>query len=165
MSLDKLDIESAMCVMYLAGSSIRQVAAHYNCSFCRVHNVLKRNNVPRRKRALLTLEVEARIVELYSPSMSGKDVAERLGVSLSLVYNTLRKRGVATLGSGDRPDRLYAQSPLNETSVWELRTIALHCHNWAKLGRMFGVSANAAKCAVVGFTWKHVPMPSLQATG
>lgn len=150
-----------ICAMYEQGASIRQVAKHHQCSICKVQGVLKRNGVKMRPAPTRTpADIEARVVELYSPKMSALDVSVQLGISTAVVYRILKRCNAKVLGMGDRPDLWRARAVLDDKRVWEMRVVALCCRSWTKLGAMFGASPNVARSAALGFTWKHVPMPS-----
>lgn len=78
---------------YHAGSTIKELAAHFQIHRTTVSKVLERRGVQRRYRPLTPAQIE-RTVIAYRVGNSVKTIGDLLGVDASTIWRTLRRKGV-----------------------------------------------------------------------
>ncbi len=80
-------------VAYQTGSTIKELAAHFQIHRTTVSKVLERRGVPRRYRPLTPEQVE-HAIEAYQTGSSSKMLGDLLGVDACTIWRTLRRKGV-----------------------------------------------------------------------
>jgi transposase-like protein len=90
--------EAEVVKQYLSGASLSDLARQYRCSSAGIGKILRRRDVPRRRRGnpgyQLTPEQDAQIVQGYEDGESIEQVAPRFGVNTRYVSRTLCAAGV-----------------------------------------------------------------------
>ena len=83
--------------MYYSGMAIAAIMAELGLSSpdCIYALIDKRRRGAYKKRAKITPEVEAKIVDMRRKGLSIPEIAKRLGVSVGSVYRVLAKHGLA----------------------------------------------------------------------
>lgn len=82
--------EAAIVAMYRAGSTYRQIGAHYGLSTERVRQLLRQANEPARRKEISTAQVAA----MYTSGMSGGRIATEIGCTPDTVYRHLCWAGI-----------------------------------------------------------------------
>ena len=57
----------------------------------------------------------------------------------------------------------HPHAKLTDAKVIEMRQYAAEGNSSLECSLVWGISQRAAYCAIVGITWKHVPMPDAPA--
>lgn len=94
---------------------------------------------------------------LESRHMNGKRSDNRLS---NLAYGTPKQNSQDAKEHGTWcRGEIHGFAKLTDYKVISMRKLRSLGRSYASLGRTFGVSAETAKSAVLGETWKHVPHP------
>jgi hypothetical protein len=100
----QLDAEQVqeLIVGYQAGATVYELGARFGIERRTVSNILKRHDVPMRRRGLSPERVD-NAIHLYNLGWSMARVGEHLGVNHTTVLTKLRERGIPTRDTHGQP--------------------------------------------------------------
>lgn len=100
------DIQKEIIKIYLEGKSTEKAGVIFGISGVCVGAILKKNNIPRRARAL---KRDSEIIPLYLSGIDAPQIEEQLGVSTSHVYDVLRRHKIKTRDNISKIDRHFSK--------------------------------------------------------